>query len=155
VRVLRGPLSTHLLSSLLSGVLLLSCAAPGEDTRSSSPAKSPVSSTPSPGSSIAPRSPVLVTPRAGLVDARPQVLERIEPIGERSLLLRYTGGVESCFGLDHVDVAYGRKRIIVTLFEGRVPTAEVCIEVAVLKATRVRLTQPIGGRNVVDGAARA
>ena len=42
--------------------------------------------------------------------------------------------------------------VYVTLFVGRVPTAEVCIEIAVLKSVTVRVDAPINGREIVDGA---
>jgi hypothetical protein len=72
---------------------------------------------------------------------------------DRTLLVQFYGGVEECNGLDHVDVKYGADEITVTLFEGRVPTAEVCIDIAMLKAVRISLREPVAGRKVVDGAA--
>jgi hypothetical protein len=85
---------------------------------------------------------------------RPHQFERVRVTGPRTLLLRFYGGVESCEGLDRVEVEYEPKRILVTLFVGRVPTAEACIAIAVLKAARVQLEEPVGGRKVVDGAGR-
>ncbi len=85
---------------------------------------------------------------------RPHQFQRVRVTGPRTLVVRFYGGVEACEGLDHVEVEYEEKRIVVTLFVGRVPTAEVCIEVAVLKATRVQLDEPIAGRRIVDGAPR-
>lgn len=67
-------------------------------------------------------------------------------------MVRFYGGVEACEGLARVETEYESERIIVTLFVGRVPSAEVCIEVAVLKATRVQLEEPVAGRQIVDGA---
>jgi hypothetical protein len=49
-------------------------------------------------------------------------------------------------------VKYRPREIVVTVFTGRVPSAQVCIEVAVLKVTKVRLDEPIRGRRIVDGA---
>ncbi|HEX2068887.1 MAG TPA: hypothetical protein VHH54_01625 [Actinomycetota bacterium] len=89
-----------------------------------------------------------------MVDPRPHRFERARVTGPRTLVIRFYGGVEACEGLDHVEVDYEEKRIVVTLFVGRVRTAEVCIELAVLKATRVQLDEPVGGREVVDGAPR-
>lgn len=70
------------------------------------------------------------------------------------MVVRFYGGIEACEGLDRVEVDYEPRRIVVTLFVGRVPTAEACIEIAVLKATRVQLDEPVAGREVVDGAPR-
>ena len=69
------------------------------------------------------------------------------------LLVQFYGGVEECYGLDHVDVKYGIDEITVTLYEGRVPSAEVCIDIAMLKAVRISLREPVAGRKIVDGAA--
>lgn len=73
-------------------------------------------------------------------------------IDQSTLELQFYGGVEECYGLDHVDVTYGNQAITVTLYEGRVPGAGVCIEMAVLKSTRATLDEPLNGRDIVDGA---
>jgi hypothetical protein len=96
---------------------------------------------------------LLVKPRPGLVDPRPHAWQSVEVENERTLLVQFYGGVEECYGLDHVDVQYGTDEITVTLFEGRVPTAEVCIDIAMLKAVRISLREPVAGRKIVDGAA--
>ena len=93
-------------------------------------------------------------PRSGLVDVRPHHFEPARVVGPRGLPVRFYGGVEACEGLDHAEVEYKAKRIVVTLFVGRVPTAEACIEIAVLKSTRVALEEPVRGRKIVDGAER-
>jgi len=94
----------------------------------------------------------MVTPRPGLIDPRPHAWESVDVENDRTLLIRYYGGVEECYGLDHVDVKYGTDAITVTVYEGRVPGAGVCIEMAQLKAVRIHLDEPLGGREVVDGA---
>ena len=135
--------------------IAVSCATPDRASPGSpSDPDSPVTSTPGQSPSVRPDGPLLVTPRPGLVDARPQQFQRARVMGPRALLVRFYGGVEACEGLDHVEVEYEAKRIVVTLFVGRVPTAEACIEVAVLKSTRVALEEPVGGRKIVDGAER-
>ncbi|HEY3211275.1 MAG TPA: hypothetical protein VGL18_16090 [Actinomycetota bacterium] len=95
----------------------------------------------------------MVTPRPGLVDPRPRAWENVDVEDDRTLLIQFYGGVEECYGLHHVDLEYGTDEITVTLYEGRVPSAGVCIDMAVLKAVRVRLDQPLDGRKVVDGSA--
>lgn len=51
-----------------------------------------------------------------------------------------------------MEVEESREAVTVTLFVGRVPSAEVCIEIAVLKSVTVLVDGPIGGREIVDGA---
>jgi hypothetical protein len=140
---------------ILVAGLLVSCAAP-ERARPGTPSdpESPVVSAPGQNPSPPRSGPLFVQPRPGLVDVRPHQFERVRVTGPRTLLVRFYGGVESCEGLDRVEVEYEPKRILVTLFVGRVPTAEACIEIAVLKAARVQLEEPVGGRKVVDGAGR-
>jgi hypothetical protein len=103
--------------------------------------------TPAPGPSF-----LEVEPREGLVDARPHVWDRAEPISPKRVLVEFYGGVEECEGLDHVEVEETDETVSITLFTGRVPQAEVCIEIALLKATTVRLGSPLRGRELVDGA---
>jgi hypothetical protein len=135
--------------------LLVSCASP-ERARPGAPSdpESPVVSSPGQTPSAPGEGPLFVKPRPGLVDVRPHQFERARVKGPRTVVVRFYGGVEACEGLGRVEVEYEEKRILVTLFVGRVPTAEVCIEVAVLKATRVQLEEPVADRKIVDGAPR-
>ena len=96
--------------------------------------------------------PTLVEPRPGLVDVRPQPWDKAKVLGPRTVEVRFYGGVAECYGLARVDVDERKRSVIITLHTGRVPTAEVCIEIAVLNAVRVKLTQPLEGRRLVDGA---
>ena len=72
-------------------------------------------------------------------------------VGDR-LRLFFFGGVETCEGVDHVDVAYRSDAIVATLFTGRNPRAQLCIEIAVYKVITVGLDQPVRGRPIVDGS---
>lgn len=103
--------------------------------------------TPAPGPTV-----LEVEPRDGLVDVRPRVWDRAEPTAPRRIRVEFYGGVEECEGLDRVEVQEGEKAVSITLYTGRVPEAEVCIEIAVLKATTVKLRSPLRGREIVDGA---
>jgi hypothetical protein len=87
-------------------------------------------------------------------DVRPIRWESVAEIGARTLMVRFTSGVEPCYVLDHVDVEYGSKHVAITLFEGHDPQAEnvACIEIAELKRARVELAEPQGDRRVIDGA---
>ncbi len=118
---------------------------PGPDSGVTSPQPSPSPPAPTP-------TPLLVSPRSGLVDVRPTVWENAEVVNEGTLLVQFWGGVEECYGVDRVDVDYGTGEVTVTVYEGRVPSAEVCIEIALLKAVRVSLEEPLAGRKIVDGA---
>jgi hypothetical protein len=84
---------------------------------------------------------------------RPNPYEQVVVLDEQTFEVRFWGGVEDCYGVDRVDVEYGETDITVTVYQGRVPTAEACIEIAVLTAVRVELDEPIAGRDIVDGAA--
>jgi hypothetical protein len=132
--------------------LLAGCAGTTPVTPGGAPeapvTSSPVTPTPDPGPTALP-----VSPRPGLVDVRPQQWERAEQVGPARLRLEFYGGVEECEGLDRVEVEESRDAVTVTLYVGRVPTAEVCIEIAVLKSVTVLVDGPIGGREIVDGAA--
>jgi hypothetical protein len=72
----------------------------------------------------------------------------------RTVTIDFWSGVEPCYVLDHVDVAYGGA-VIITLFEGTAPTDEpvACIEIAVAKRVVITLDEPLGDRPIIDGAA--
>lgn len=136
-------------------LLLAACAGRGEDRRASGQPgpDSDVSTTvPSPSSPAPEPTPLLVTPRIGLVDVRPNPFDKVVVLDGRTVEVWFYGGVEECYGVDRVDVRYGDAEITVTVYQGRVPTAEVCIEIAVLTAVRVKLDEPLAGRKIVDGA---
>ena len=94
-------------------------------------------------------------PQAGMADLRPVPWEKARRTSSgRSLRVTYWSGVEPCNVLDHVDVHYSASEITVTLYEGHDPAQGdvACIEIALLKATVVRLEEPVDGRKIVDGA---
>ena len=89
-------------------------------------------------------------------------MSNVSPVGwikatvgadDRTVTLRFWSGVEPCYVLDHVDVAYAGDGVTVTLFQGSDPSAGdvACIEIAVLKQTTITLDQPLAGRPLVDG----
>lgn len=147
----RIPIIVFVLGTVM---LLASCADPGQEA-GGPPPDTPVTSSPGPGSPGPEPTPLMVTPRPGLVDPRPHAWESVDVEDDRTLLVKYYGRVEECYGLDHVDVQYGTDEVTVTVFEGRVPGMRACIELAVLKAVRVNLDEPLGGRKLVDGSAQA
>jgi hypothetical protein len=72
----------------------------------------------------------------------------------RSAILTYWTGVEPCSVLDHVDIDYRRKAIVLTLWEGSDPdrASEPCPEIAVLNSVHVRLRAGTAGWTLQDGA---
>jgi hypothetical protein len=140
----------------IAGVVLAACGALGSDTaRPGAPAPdSPVTASPvDPNSPIPSPTPKLVEPQAGLTDVRPQPWESVEPLGPRTLQVAFYSGVHECYGVDRVEVDYRSKVVAVTLFIGRVPGNQVCVEIAEYQAVEVELDEPLGGREIVDGAA--
>ena len=96
-----------------------------------------------------------VEPRPGLVDVRAIRWDRHKVVdGGNAVDLFFWHGVEECYGIDHVDVDYRAEEVAITIFEGRNPEAEVCIELAVRKVVRVALEEPLGDRRVADGGPR-
>jgi hypothetical protein len=118
--------------------------------------ETPVSSTPGDddGSQTKPH-PRVVEPHPGQADLYPLRWQKID-VGEddRTLAVHFTSGVEPCYVLDHVDVAYRTNEVEITLYEGHDPDDEdtACIEIAEFKVTKVHLEEPLGGRKLVDGA---
>lgn len=135
----------------------LALAACGTETQASSDAggapDAPVATTPVTGEQ--PRSGAQrVEARDGLTDIRKTRFDRsVTRRGGRALDLYFWSGVEECYGVDRVDAEYSRTKITVTIFEGRDPRAETCIELAVRKVVRVDLDERVGNRIIVDGGS--
>jgi hypothetical protein len=90
-----------------------------------------------------------------LVDVTPQPWDKAKVFDPRTVEIRFYSGIEECYGVDRVDVDYRKRSVVIAVYTGRVPAAEVCIEIAVLKAVRVDLAEPLDGRRLVDGADTA
>jgi hypothetical protein len=146
----------HIVATLLAAsALLTACAGLREGGAAGPGPDTPISSTPDPGITPPKPGPLLVEPRDGLVDVHPQPWDKARILDPRTVEVRFYGGIEECYGVARVDVDYRKESVVITVFGGRVPTAEVCIEIAVLKAVRVDLTEPLAGRRLVDGAEQA
>lgn len=99
--------------------------------------------------------PQRVEPRSGLVDVRATRWDRHRVrAGGRAVDLFFWSGVEECYGVDRVEARYSEDAVELTIFEGREPAAEVCIELAVRKVVRVELEERLAGRKVVDGGPK-
>jgi hypothetical protein len=94
--------------------------------------------------------PVEITP--GLLNPNMTAFDKHRVVDGDKLKLFFWGGVEDCYGVDHVDIEYGTDVIIATIFYGNKPGDLVCIEIAEYQAVRVHLDEPLEGRKVVDGA---
>jgi hypothetical protein len=132
----------NLVRLFVVALLLTGCAERAEPRGQPSPPDSPV-----PGPTA-----LEVTPRSGLVDVRWHNWDSAKPIGPQQIRVGFYGGVEECEGLARVRVDETDQAVTITLFVGRVPTAEVCIEIAVLKSVTVELDRPLEGRRILDGA---
>lgn len=98
----------------------------------------------------------LVVPAPGMSDVRPHPFDHVTLNDDgRAVTVFFWSGVEPCSVLDHVDVAYGDRAIAIALYEGHDASAGdvACIEIAVLKRVVVRLDEPVGDRQILDGAA--
>ena len=95
-----------------------------------------------------------VVPTPGMDNVHPTSWINAEPDADgTSVTARFWSGVEPCYVLDHVDVAYGTDAVTITLYQGNDPTAGqvACIDIAMLKQVVVPLDQPLDGRRIVDG----
>jgi hypothetical protein len=137
---------------LVITLFLGACAQSSTGSGSGSPPDSPVTGEPSPGGSVPTPTSQRVRPRSGLVDPRPVAWDHVDVVDQTALDVFFYGGVEECYGLDHIDVKYGQDAVTVTVFEGRVPGAGVCIEIAVYKVARLTLDEQVNGRKILDGA---
>ena len=101
--------------------------------------------------------PQVVEPRPGMAGTYARAFDSAT-IGadDRTLTIDFVGGVEPCYVLDRVEVTYGADAVTVTLYDGHEPGAgEVaCIDIGILERVIVELDEPLGGRAIVDGAAR-
>ena len=95
-----------------------------------------------------------VVPTPGMDNVNPTSWIKAEPSADgTSVTVRFWSGVEPCYVLDHVDVAYGNDAVTITLYQGNDPTAGdvACIDIAMLKQVVVPLDKPLDGRRIVDG----
>ncbi len=91
-------------------------------------------------------------PEEGLVDVRARPFER-HRARAKDVTVFYWSGVDECYGLDRIDVKERRRKVVLTVYEGRHPEAEVCPEIAVEVRSVAELRRPLGNRRVVDGAS--
>jgi hypothetical protein len=146
----RAVLSGFGFISLVAVLVLLTGCGAAETPAGSSPddvvSNTPGADPPEPGG------PQRVEPHEDVVDVRATHWDKHKVRdGGRAIDLFFWSGVEECYGVDRVEIVYGKKLIRATIYEGREPSAETCIELAVRKVIRVELEEPLGDRRVVDG----
>jgi hypothetical protein len=109
-----------------------------------------------PGGDVPDPGPEVVEPRPGMADTYPRIFDSAA-VGndDRTVRVDFVSGVEPCYVLDRVDVAYGSDTVTITLFEGHDPAQPdaVCIEIGVFKRVVITLDEALAGRTIVDGAA--
>jgi hypothetical protein len=151
--------TTKLLTPLIALLFILAaCGQPStqpggsgssgdDDVVSSKPDDDPSDNEPGPRAK-------LVTPQGDALNVIPGAWRRVKKVDEDTLKVFFWGGVEPCSVLDSVDVSYFGDEVALTLFHGTGSDSanKVCPELAVLKMVEVDLTEPLGGRDVVDGA---
>lgn len=129
--------------------------APGGDAEGPD---TPVTGSPDDGDRVDPEAePELVEPRPGMANVQPRPWEEAVVADDgRTVEIRFWSGVEPCSVLDRVEVDAAPEQVVITLFEGSDPAEPdaVCIEIAKRKAVRVTLDEPVGDREIVDGAAQ-
>jgi hypothetical protein len=145
----------RLIGTVVAVSLLSACGGVGSDPAgpgAQPPPDSPVSSSPvDPNNPLPSPTPRIVEPQPGLTDIRPQPWESMKVLDPRTLQVAFYSGVHECYGVDRVEVDYGSKAVTVSLFIGRVPGNQVCVEIAEFQAVEVELDEPLGGREIVDG----
>ena len=72
---------------------------------------------------------------------------------DRVLIIRFDLN-NPCHGLERVKVRYLEERVVVTLFEGRDDSEQICTQQVVDATVRIELKEPRDGRRIVDGARR-
>lgn len=141
--------------TVLLTIVLVLAACSGSDQAPTAPLPgSSVSTVIPPGQQVPTEpSPSPVEPTPGLQGVRPVPWdEAIVGDDDRTITLTFYTGIPECYGLDRADVAYGQEEVTITRYEGTVPGAQACIEIAVFASTTVMLDEPLDGRDIIDGA---
>lgn len=133
---------------------LAMCIAPTGPTGPETPVCNDVITVP--GDDVPDPGPQVVEPRPGMARVYPRIFDTAT-VGDdgRTVSIDFVSGVEPCYVLDRVDVAYGADTVTITLFEGNDPDHPdvACIEIGVFKRVVITLDEPLAGRTIVDGAA--
>ncbi len=130
------------------------CVAPTGPTGPDTPVCNDVITVP--GGDVPDPGPQVVEPRPGMAGVYARIFDTAT-VGndDVTVTIDFVSGVEPCYVLDRVDVAYGADTVTIALFEGHDPDQPdaVCIEIGVFKRVVITLDEPLAGRTIVDGAA--
>ena len=99
--------------------------------------------------------PDVVEPNPDAVDLRARPFDAATAGDDgRTIAIDFVSGVEPCYVLGRIDVDEGPRAVTITLLEGHLPSDDdvACIEIGVFKRTTVTLDEPLGDREIVDGA---
>lgn len=99
----------------------------------------------------------LVNPTPGLDGVAAAAIDSVSELENNKLEVRFYGGVEGCFGVDHIDVVESDTDVTITVSTGTPPEAAArsCIEIAELQAVIAALASPLNGRTIIDGSSGA
>jgi hypothetical protein len=101
--------------------------------------------------------PNVAEPDSRVIDLRPVRWNRVNPVAGRQIEVHYTiAGRAECAALGRVDVTETTREVTVTVLVGRLPNANCSgaqIQLAAPFMTMVMLAEPLGSRDVRDGAA--
>ncbi len=97
----------------------------------------------------------VVEPRDGMDNTHTVTWDKAVKRSDSVVRVYFYGGVEPCSVLDSVKVDETGKTITITLRAGADPKHPdaMCIQIAKYKAVDVKLSEPIGDREIVDGSA--
>jgi hypothetical protein len=88
--------------------------------------------------------PEIVEPQDDVLDPIPVAVTGYLLSGDGlTLTVHFYGGVPECYGLAEASISTANRPWTVTIREGRVPGAEVCIEIALAKAVQLTLESPL------------
>jgi len=95
---------------------------------------------------------VALTPKPGQADVHTISWDRFEMLDPTTVRIYFMAGVEPCNVLDHTKVVYAQEIIRVALFMGSDPAHKdaACPMLARMAYTDVKLSEPVGSRDVVD-----
>jgi len=103
-----------------------------------------------PGEPELPANPTLVEPQAGVLDPIAVAVSGYTLSADGlTLIAQFWGGVTECYGIAQASVTTVDRPLSVVITEGRLPGTEVCIEIALAKAVRFTLADPL----LRDGSA--
>lgn len=126
---------------------------PASEQPSPSDPDTPVVGPSDPGLGVGDGGPKVVVPRPGTISPHPVAVQSLEPaIDGRHVTVKatWTSGVEPCYVLDSVIVNQDGNAFVITVVEGSGQADQICIEIAVMKATIVDLGELEPGNYTIE-----